>query len=391
MQLRSLFQQYLAPTSPEPISLHVTHAEGNYLYSEDKKYLDLIGGISVCNIGHRHPQVIAAIEEQLQKYLHVMVYGELKLSPQILYAQALIDSLGSPYEMVYFTNSGSEAIEAAMKLAKRYTGRRQIWSFKNAYHGSTQGALSILGDEYWRSAYRPLLPEIYQYDYNDDTIIEQLCTDVAAVVVEAVQAEAGVLSADQAWLSRLYKKCKELGVLLIMDEVQTGFGRTGTMYAHTQYKIQPDILVLGKALGAGMPLGAITASRELLETFSHNPVLGHITTFGGHPVSCAAGLAGLRVLEESDIIAQSLRVSKALESVDHRHIVSVQSRGLWAAIFFESFEFCLQVCKELLAEDIFTDWFLFAQNAIRISPPLTLTEEEMAAFIQKLYHALDRI
>ncbi len=391
MNTRRLFQQHIAPTSLEPIALHITRAEGNYLYSGDTKYLDLIGGISVCNVGHSHPSITQSIKEQVDQYLHVMVYGELELSPQILYATALTEALGEGFDMVYFTNSGSEAIEAAMKLAKRYTGRSRILACHKSYHGSTQGALSILGDEYWRQAYRPLLPDIYHYDYNQQDLLDNISKEVAAVIIEPIQAEAGILRADPTWMHSLHQKCKETGTLLILDEVQTGFGRAGSLFAHTQYGISPDIIVLGKALGAGMPLGAISASRDILQTFSHSPVLGHITTFGGHPVSCAAGLAGLQVLQSTNIIEQALENSQRLQNINHPKIKKVNHAGMWAAIFFENTEVCLQVCKKLQERGIFTDWFLFAPEAIRISPPLSITADEIDFFIQKLYEVLDII
>ncbi len=391
MNLRHLFQTHLAPTSEAPISLHITHAEGNYLYNTDQKFLDLIGGISVCNLGHQHPKIIKAIKDQVDQYLHVMVYGELILSPQVEYANLLCECLGAGFDGVYFTNSGSEAIEAAMKLAKKQTGRTKIFGFQNAYHGSTQGALSMIGDEYWRQSFRPLLPETYHFEYNGQEVIESIDHTVAAVIVEPIQAESGIQVAQHKWLNALAQQCKNMGTLLIFDEVQTGFGRTGHLFAFQGLEVTPDIIVLGKALGAGMPLGAISATDDLIRGFGSNPTLGHITTFGGHPVSCAAGLASLQILREDATIYETESREKQLGSITHPNILSVHTAGVWAAILLVSEEKCLQACQLLLDRGIFTDWFLFAQNAIRVSPPLTITEEEIDYFIKMLYEVLDLI
>ncbi len=391
MNSRQLFLQYLAPTTDDPIALEIDRAEGNYLYHGDQAYLDLIGGISVANIGHGHPKVVKAIQDQAAKYLHTMVYGELIQSPQYLYAQKLIELLGNPFESVYFTSSGSEAIEAAMKLAKRYTGRSKIFAFRKSYHGSTQGALSILGDEYWKRQYRPLLPEVYHFDYNAEEIFRSIDTETAAVILEPIQAEAGILPADKAWLEKLRARCTETGTLLIFDEIQTGFGRAGSLFAFQNYRITPDIIALGKALGGGMPLGAISSSRNILQCFAENPILGHITTFGGHPVSCAAGLAGLQVLLEEDLINRALETSKEIKNIAHPRIARVSHEGLWAAIHLDDLDMAKKVSEELLKEGIFTDWFLFAQNALRLSPPLSLKKSELQNFLAKLYGILDRI
>ncbi len=391
MNTRQLFQSHLAPTSASPIALHITRAEGNYLYSGEKKYLDLIGGISVCNLGHQHPDIIGAIHQQVDQYLHIMVYGELIQTPQVAYATRLCEVLGEGFDGVYFTNSGSEAIEAAMKLAKRTTGRRRIYGFRNDYHGSTQCALSRLGDEHWRRTYRPLLPEVYSYEYNADEVLDAIDDQVAAVIVEPVQAESGVLPARQDWLQRLSERCQSSGTLLILDEVQTGFGRTGSLFAYQRLGIRPDIIVLGKALGAGMPLGAISARDEVIRGFGSAPVLGHITTFGGHPVSCAAGLAGLEVLMSAPSLLEVSTRQTVLSAIRHPKIVEVRTHGIWGAVFFEDSETCLSACHELLEEGVFTDWFLFAPEAIRISPPLTITADELAYFVDALYRVLDRI
>jgi acetylornithine/succinyldiaminopimelate/putrescine aminotransferase len=297
---RQFFLQHLAQTSPKPIGLEVARAEGIYIHdTEGKAYIDLIAGFSVCNIGHSHPKVIAAIEQQIKQYMHVIVYGEFIQSPQVQYAKALLSLLPENLQSIYFTNSGAEAAEGAMKLAKRVTKRTRIVAFDGAYHGSTQGALSVMGDEYFRNAYRPLLPDVLHLRYNNMEDIDLIDHHVACVMVEPVQAETGITAASAAWLKALRIKCDALCILLIFDEIQSGFGRTGSLFAFEQYDVVPDILLTGKALGAGLPLGAFISSPAMMGTLTYDPVLGHITTFGGNPVACAAGKAGLEVLLES--------------------------------------------------------------------------------------------
>lgn len=297
MDPRRLFFQHVAQTSDAPLAIEIKKAKGSRLWDrQGKEYLDLIAGVSVCNIGHGDPSVIRAIKKQADHYLHALVYGELIETPQVEYARLLTDNLPPSLNMVYFTNSGAEAVEGAMKLAKRATGRAQIISFNKSYHGSTQGALSLLGDEYWRNAFRPLLPGILRMDYNTPAALQAIDRSTACVLIETVQAERGVYAPSPEWLHALRKKCDETGALLIMDEIQAGFGRTGTLWGFEKYSVVPDIVLLGKALGGGMPLGAFIARRELMGKLAVNPVLGHITTFGGHPVCCAAGLAAMKVL-----------------------------------------------------------------------------------------------
>ena len=299
MNQRELFLRHVAQTSPTPLALEIVKAEGCILYDADgKEYLDLIGGISVANIGHRHPKVIEAIQKQLEAYLHIMVYGEFIETPQVQYAKLLTDHLPASLNSVYFTNSGTEATEGAMKLAKRVTGRTQIIAFNNSYHGSTQGALSVMGDEYWRNAFRPLLPDVLHLEYNSFESLNEITEQTACVIAETVQAEAGIIVPAKEWMQALRKKCTETGTLLILDEIQAGFGRTGKLWGFEHFDIVPDILLLGKALGGGMPLGAFIADKKLMDAFTNNPVLGHITTFGGHPVCCAAGMAAMKVLLE---------------------------------------------------------------------------------------------
>ncbi|HEX6190752.1 MAG TPA: aspartate aminotransferase family protein [Chitinophagaceae bacterium] len=379
MTQREIFLRHVAQTSPAPIGLEIVKAEGCLLYdSSGKEYLDLIGGISVANTGHRHPKVLSAIQQQLDAYLHVMVYGEFVQSPQVQYAKLLTDNLPANLNTVYFTNSGAEAVEGAMKLAKRATNRPGIIAFNNSYHGSTQGALSIMGDEYWRNAFRPLLPGITHCEYNSFAMLEEITSQTACIILEAVQAEAGIIAASKEWIQAIRKKCDETGTLFILDEIQTGFGRTGKLWGFENFDVTPDILLLGKALGGGMPLGAFIADKELMSVFTASPVLGHITTFGGHPVSCAAGMAAMQVLLEEKWITAIKSKEQLLRSllIDER-ILGLQSYGLWMAVEFDSFETNKKVIDACIQNGILTDWFLFAPQCLRISPPLTITEQQL--------------
>lgn len=377
MNLRQLFLQHVAQTSAAPLALEVVKAEGCELTdAAGKKYIDLVGGISVANVGHRHPKVVEAIKEQLDHYLHIMVYGELVQSPQVQYAKLLTEHLPSSLNSVYFTNSGAEAVEGAMKLAKRTTGRTEIVAFKNSYHGSTQGALSIIGDEYWRNSFRPLLPGVLHLNYNSFDDLEQITTETACVIAETVQAEAGIIAPQNGWLQGLQNRCKETGALFILDEVQAGFGRTGKLWGFENFNVVPDILILGKALGGGMPLGAFIADKKLMDCLTDGPVLGHITTFGGHPVCCASGLAAFKVLLENNFgVLQKAALFQSL--LQHPKIKAVRSFGLWMAVEFDSFETCKKVIDNSIEDGVLTDWFLFASRCLRISPPLSISEQEI--------------
>ncbi len=390
MNLRSLFLQHNAQTSPAPIGLNIVSAAGCYLHDADgKKYLDLIGGISVCNIGHGHPAVKDAIKQQVDKYTHIMVYGELIQSPQVLYAQMLTQHLPENLNTIYFTNSGTEATEGALKLARRVTGKTDIISCNNSYHGSTLGALSIMGDEYWRNAYRPLLPGVWHYNYNDDELIDAINEHTSCVIIETVQAEAGVIEPRRHWLQRLREKCTEQGCLLIFDEIQCGFGRTGKLWGFEHYDVVPDIILLGKALGGGMPLGAFISSHQNMQSFTDNPVLGHITTFGGHPVSCAAGMASMQVLLDEQLVSLVQEKEALFQSLlVHSAIRSVRSKGLLMAVELESSEKVLDTLSKCLDKGLFSDWFLFAANCIRIAPPLTITNDEIKQAVAILLNCI---
>ena len=398
MNNRQLFLNHVGQTSEAPLALEIVKAEGSKLFDVNgKEYIDLIGGISVCNVGHRHPKVIEAIKKQLDDYLHIMVYGELVQSPQVQYATMLTEQLPKSLNAVFFTASGSEATEGAMKLAKRFSGRTQIISFKNSYHGSTQGALSIMGDEYWRNAFRPLLPDTMQLHYNSFEDLENITERTACVIAETVQAEAGVIVPQNNWLKALRKKCDDTGTLLVLDEIQCGFGRNSSMWAFEQFDLVPDILLLGKALGGGMPLGAFIADKKIMDSLSHNPVLGHINTFGGHPVCCAAGLAAFKVLQEEKLIngvkeKETLFVellTKGSDGLELSRRFTVRSCGLMIAIEFESFEVNKKIIDALIAEGIFTDWFLFASNCLRIVPPLVISTDEIKVACKKIIQVVE--
>lgn len=390
MTQRELFLRHIAQTSPAPLALEIVKAEGCSLFdTTGKEYIDLIGGISVANTGHRHPKVIEAIQKQLDAYLHVMVYGEFVESPQVQYAKLLTDNLPSSLNSVYFTNSGAEAVEGAMKLAKRVNNRTQIIAFKNSYHGSTQGALSVMGDEYWRNAYRPLLPDVLHLEYGSFEELNEITTHTACVIAETVQAEAGINVPSAEWIQALRDRCTKTGALLILDEIQAGFGRTGKLWGFEHFDIEPDVLLLGKALGGGMPLGAFIADKKLMDVFTENPVLGHITTFGGHPVCCAAGMAAMKVLLEEKLTDAVKRKEELFRSLlVHPAIKSVRSFGLWMAVGFDSFETNRKVIAGCIANGVLTDWFLFAPDCLRISPPLIISNEEIEMVCKTLVQAI---
>lgn len=393
MNQRSLFLQHVGQTSPAPLALSFVRAEGCLLWDEaGRPTIDMISGISVCNVGHRHPKVVEAIKDQADKYLHLLVYGELVETPQVAFATRLAALLPETLDMVYFTGSGSEATEGAMKLAKRVTGRQDIVAFKQSYHGSTQGALSIMGDEYWRNAFRPLLPGVDHLEYGSFDDLGRITNRTACVVAETIQAEAGVNRPSETWMKALRRRCDETGTLLVLDEIQAGFGRTGYLWGFEAFGILPDILLLGKALGGGMPLGAFVASRDRMMQLTEGPVLGHITTFGGHPVCCAAGLAGLEALLEEGHIQDVFRKAELLTSfLVHPRIRSVRSAGLLMAIEFETFEENKRIIDRCIEKGLLTDWFLFASHCMRIAPPLTISEAQIESACRIILEACDEI
>ena len=392
MDLRQLFLQHIAPTTESPLALEVVRAEGVYLYGpEGQSYMDFISGIGVSNIGHSHPEVVAAVQDQAAAYMHLMVYGEYIQQPQVAYAQALTATLDPSLDCVYWGNSGAEAIEGAFKLAKRVTGRTEILSFQGSYHGSTHGALSAMGDETYKRAYRPLLPDHRILPWADAAHLHTITERTAAVVVEVVQAESGYKVVPGAFLQALQARCHETGALLIVDEIQTGFGRTGHLFAHQGAGIVPDILCLGKALGGGMPLGAFIASHARMQHLAKNPMLGHLTTFGGHPVSCAAGLAAFTVLQNSGWIQAVAHKEAYLRAAlgPLSTTGDLSGCGLLLALPLESFDRVLSAQKDLISAGLLTDWFLFEQKALRLAPPLSISMPELeqaVTFIQNALH-----
>lgn len=398
---RQLFFNHLAQTSDFPLALEIERAEGVFMYASDgTRYFDLISGIAVSNVGHRHPDVLAAVHAQLDKYMHLMVYGEYVQSPQVQLAEALVQTLKVPcltpspfgyINSVYFTNSGTEAVEGAMKLAKRYTGRYEFISCFNAYHGATQGALSISGAEFFKQNFRPLLPGIRQIQHGYLPDLEQITSRTAAVIIEVVGGESGVRVPSPGYFRALRQRCTEVGALLIFDEIQTGFGRTGTFWAFEGVDVYPDILLSAKGMGGGMPIGAFMASSELMEVFRNNPILGHITTFGGHPVSCAASLATLQVIRSQKLAEQANTKGDLIKSLlVHPKIKEVRGQGLMLAAEMESFDVLKSVIDAAIQRGVITDWFLFCDNSMRIAPSLIITESEIREAIGIILEGLEQ-
>ncbi|MBN1251649.1 MAG: aspartate aminotransferase family protein [Bacteroidales bacterium] len=390
---RQLFLQHIGQTSESPMMLEIESAKGIYLIGADgKKYIDLVAGVSVSNLGHSHPAIVKAVKLQAEKHMHLMVYGEIIQSPQVKFAELLSSQLPDNLESTYFVNSGSEAVEGALKLAKRYTGRTEIIAFKNAYHGSTHGALSLMSDDFFSIAFRPLLPNIKFLEFSNEADLEQISEKTACVIVEPVQGEAGVILPENDFLKKLQNKCNENGTLLIFDEIQTGFGRTGKLFAFQKYNVEPDIVTMAKAMGGGMPIGAFISSKKIMDSFMTNPVLGHITTFGGHPVSAAAALANLKVLLSEDIINQVDRKAKLLLSIlKHDKIKSIRGVGLFYSVELESAEMVQKFFRKAIENGILTDWFLFNDKRFRISPPLIITDEEIKETVRIILKTLDEI
>ena len=388
---RQLFLLHMGQTSLAPMMLEIVSAEGVFMYGPDgKKYLDLISGVSVSNTGHRHPKVVGAVKNQVDSYMHLMVYGEIIQSPQVKYAERLAGILPQELNTCFFVNSGSEAVEGALKLAKRFTGRSHIISFKNSYHGSTHGALSIQGSELYRNAFRPLLPDTYLVDFNDEKSLDSIGNKTACVIIEPVQGEAGVIYPENAFLEKIRSRCNSTGALLIFDEIQTGFGRTGFMFAIDRFGVVPDILLLAKALGGGMPLGAFISSNEIMSTLVSNPPLGHITTFGGHPVCCAAGLASLNVIIEENLVETCNSKSTLFKNeLSHPLISDVRGEGLLLAVQLTDPEYVKFVIAHAPDYGLILDYFLFCNNAFRIAPPLIISEDEISLACRQLKKLLD--
>ena len=376
---RQLFLKHNAQTSTTPLLLEFTSAKGVYMYDvHGKKYLDLIAGIGVSNIGHCHPNVVTAVQKQVETYMHLMVYGEFVQSPQVNFATALANALPQSLNCTYFVNSGTEAVEGAMKLAKRYTGRKGFIACKNAYHGSTHGAESLMESEFYSMGYGPFLPHVSFINHNSIADLENITTETAAVFIEPVQGEAGIRAADQHYMDALKARCLETGTLLIFDEIQSGFGRTGKMFAFEHYNVVPDVLLLAKGIGGGMPIGAFISSDEIMSVLSYNPILGHMTTFGGHPVCCAAGLATLNTLLDNEIVEEVEKKGQLFKHLlKHPAIKEVRGKGLMLAVEFDSFETNKSIIDACILDGVISDWFLHCSDSMRIAPPLIITEQEI--------------
>ncbi len=388
---RDLFLSHVGQTSTFPLALEVSKAEGVFIYdTQGKKYFDLNSGISVSSLGHRHPAVTSAIKDQLDKYLHTMVYGEHIQSPQIKFAQLLKDNLDESLDCVYYLNSGSEVIEAAMKLAKRATGRREIIACRHAYHGSTQGAESLRSDLEYSGAFLPLIPGVKFIEYNNEEDLKKIGSRTAAVIAEPVQAEAGVIPPQNDYLKKLRARCHEMNALLVLDEIQTGFGRTGQLFAHQKYEVIPDLMCIGKAMGGGMPIGGLVGHHELINLFAKKPDLGHITTFGGHPVVCAAAYATLQTLLASDIISGVSTKEKIIKSkLQHPIIKEVRSSGLMMAVELTKRKYLKHVVNKAMDNGVIVDYFLFNNRSFRLAPPLIYQEDELHEALDRLLEAID--
>jgi acetylornithine/N-succinyldiaminopimelate aminotransferase len=390
---RTLFMQHIALTTQAPIGLEVKRAKGVFIYDKDDvPYYDLISGIGVSNIGHCHPEVVKAVQEQAAQYMHLTVYGEYIYAPQVELAKALTDALPPTLNNCYFVNSGAEAIEGAMKLAKRYTGRREIISFQNAYHGSTHGALSIMGSEEYKNAYRPLLPSTKLLRYNNFDDIQLISCRTAGVVIETVQGEAGVIAPLPGYLAAVKKQCELVGALYIADEIQTGFGRTGTLFAFEQYNLVPHVLCIAKAMGGGMPIGAFVADKAIMDCISHNPILGHITTFGGHPVTCAAALANIKVLLRERYYEQVEQKTQLFHKhLKHSAIKSLRTVGFMMALQLDNFDNVLKVFNACIKRGVIVEWFLFNTDSVRMAPPLIITNEQIVDACSKIIAAVTEV
>lgn len=373
------FLKYQAQTSPYPLGMEVSHSSGSYIYdTKGNAHLDFVAGVSACTLGHCHPNVVAAIKEQVDKYMHVMVYGEYAQSPATIYTKLLADNLPAPLEVTYLVNSGTEAIEGALKLARRFTGRSEIIAAKSAYHGNTMGSLSLMDFEERKSVFRPLLPDIYHIQFNNEADLKKITTRTACVILETIQGGAGFIVPTNEYLKKVKQRCKDMGALLILDEIQPGFGRTGKLFAFEHFDCVPDILVIGKGMASGLPVGAFTASKEIMHTLSENPKMGHITTFGGNPVIAASSLATLNVLLNSNLITDTLKKETLFKSLlKHPKIKEIRGKGLMLALIMDSPETANALVLKAKEKNLILFWLLFENRAVRISPPLTISEEEI--------------
>ena len=377
--MKEEFLQYQAPTSLYPLGLEVERAEGSYIYdTQGKAYLDFVAGVSACTLGHCHPKVVKAIQEQVSKYMHVMVYGEYAQAPAVEFCKLLAENLPDPLETTYLVNSGTEAIEGSIKLAKRATGRSQIIAARKAYHGNTQGSLSIMDYELRKQPFRPLLPDVAWIEFNNEKEIEKITTKTAGVVLETIQGGAGFITPENDYLLKVKKRCEEVGALLILDEIQPGFGRTGKLFGFENYNVVPDVLAIGKGMASGLPCGAFVASYDLMHLLADNPKISHITTFGGNPVVAAASLATLKELLHTNLIQETLQKEQLFRKLlQHPKIKSINGKGLMLAVIVENIDLANHIILYAHQRGFIFFWLLFELRAVRISPPLTISEEEI--------------
>lgn len=390
LPLREFFFKHIAQTSDSPISLSITKADGEYIYDDNNKaYLDCISGISVSNIGHNRSEVIEAIKLQANNYLHTMVYGEHIQNPQVMLARKLSELTDHHLDNIYFVNSGAETVDAAIKLARRYTGRKKIVACKNAYHGSTIGAMSLMSNKAYFDSYGPFLHEVDFIEFNNADSLNKISENTAGVFIELVQSEAGYIPINKSFLEAVKEKCLSTGALLIVDEIQTGIGRTGKFFAFEHYNFYPDILLLAKALGGGLPLGAIVSSKKIMSVLTHNPPLGHLTTFGGNPLSCAASLAAITYIEKNNLIEEvSKKEQYFLNKLPTSAFLEVRSKGLMIALQLRSHQEVLNIVNFCFSKGILVDWFLFNSEAIRIAPPLTISYQQIDFICDTLHKAI---
>ncbi|WP_299094569.1 aminotransferase class III-fold pyridoxal phosphate-dependent enzyme [uncultured Winogradskyella sp.] len=387
------FFKYQAQTSPHPLAMEISHAEGSYIFDKNKKaYLDFVAGVSACSLGHSHPKIVNAIKTQADQYLHVMVYGEYIQEPAIELAKLIANNLPKPLESTYLVNSGTEAIEGSLKLARRYTGRTEIIAAKNAYHGNTMGSLSLMDYEERKAPFLPLIPDVKHIAFNNEADLSQITTKTAAVILETIQGGAGFIEPQDNYLQKVQKRCNEVGAVFILDEIQPGIGRTGKLFGFENYNCQPDIVVTGKGLGGGLPIGAFTASKDMMLSLSNNPKLGHITTFGGNPLIAAAALATLKEIIDTNLIKGTLEKEKLIRQLlNHKHIKEVRGKGLMLAAIVENSEIANNVILKAQDEGLILFWLLFEPKAIRITPPLTISNEEIIKGCKIITSILDKI
>ncbi|MFV8377922.1 aspartate aminotransferase family protein [Flavobacterium sp. LB3R33] len=387
------FLKYQAQTSPYPLGMEVSHAVGSYIYDTNaKKYLDFVAGVSACALGHQHPRVNQAIKDQLDKYSHVMVYGEYSQSPAVQYCKLLASLLPAPLDKTYLVNSGTEAIEGALKLARRTTGRSQLISCHNAYHGNTMGSMSVMGFEERKQIFRPLIPDVDFITFNNEEDLKKITTKTAGIILETIQGGAGFIQPHNDFLKKVRERCTEVGAMMILDEIQPGFGRTGKLFGFQNYDVVPDIVVMGKGMGGGMPVGAFTASSAMMDLLSDNPKLGHITTFGGHPVIASACLATLQEITETNLMAEAMEKEKLFRSLlVHPLIQEIRGKGLMLAAMTKSADITNEVILKCQDKGLILFWLLFEGCAIRITPPLTISEEEIREGCSIILEVMDEI